>query len=221
MKLPGLVIKINDPDQGAPPNRGIPAGSDRTGEAVNALAVLCQAASVPRLVARLGNASPSLGQALPPARCHGAPAINIGSYLMGGADQVAYGTLAHELAHHEAGDLAANGRARVRIFLTFIAVFALTAFIPVISRYSVVFTLAVFAVLAAYQGQVSVRRQEYRADARGAELLDAAGYPGTECMTALLAGFGHESRVKQYAIAAVTGHPPVSRRLAAMRKRAS
>ena len=61
-----------------------------------------------------------------------------------------------------------------------------------------------------FYAQGLVHRQEYAADARAVQLIDAAGLDGRTCVAALLAELDAEMRL--------FGHPPVRRRLAKIRR---
>jgi predicted Zn-dependent protease len=179
------------------------------------LAAVCAAANLPALVVSVEGdpaADASVSSGLP---CHGVPVLGIAAHLLGGDDQIAAASVAHEVAHLHLDHPRTGWHRYLGEVLTGMGAIAAVAW----GLGCPVWALAALAAVAAavlLTGKAARRRVEADADRCGAALLEVAGMDGRAAMAAMLADLAACEHWAHAATWWLWGHPSASRRLATL-----
>jgi hypothetical protein len=189
----------------------------RNGDSWRTLAALTAASNVPALMATV-HCDPAAPEACATFghRCHSTAKINVNKELFTGDTAVVAGSLAHETAHLDLDHPRTGWRRFVADTFLALSVAAVLGIAVTHCWWILLAWAAVFvAVWVAWaRGQMRV---ELAADARGTELLEAAGLDGRACMAAMLADVARQQTLGDLVAGWVlTGHPSAARRTRAL-----
>lgn len=204
-----------------PHSEAVPESAATPENLIDAIASVCEAASIPALAIRLGRKSDTdFAMVTRPSARHPQPTLHVGEAFTDEGHAAVLGAAAHEIAHVALGHYAARLRLAARaVRFTFpvacLLALAVSAVLPRVVFW-VPYPAAPFLALAAvYLMMCRVsRRYEYQADAHAIKILGRAGLPGRMYVTAALTCFLPDPAWHKRGGWLFVTHPPTGRRLA-------